>query len=142
MTDPEFLHGRIEGLERLCQIFDVEPAGEAAFHDGASPILVPEESKTEACRWLWNDLVPPSGKAQTAKGEAIRIAGRVDRETTSNGGMNWDGDCRKMLRVFPRCLRLGNPLRDEDIAQAERIARLLEGSRDDGSLSMRLPGCC
>jgi hypothetical protein len=100
MTDPEFLHGRIEGLERLCQIFDVEPAGEAASHDGASPILVPEESKTEACRWLWNDLVPPSGKAQTAKGEAIRIAGRVDRETTSNGGMNWDGDCRKMLRVF------------------------------------------
>ena len=67
ITDPEFLHGQIEGLERLCQIFDVEPAGEVAFHDGVSPILVPEKSKIEAFQWLWNYLVPPSGKAQTAQ---------------------------------------------------------------------------
>lgn len=137
-TDLEFLHGQIEGLERLCQIFDVEPAGEVAFHDGVSPILVPVESKIEAFQWLWNYLVPPSGKAQTAQGEAIRIAGRVDHEITSNGGMNWNSDYRKMLRVFPQYLRLGNPLRDEDIAQAERIAHLLKDSRDDRTLSMQL----
>ena len=138
ITDLEFLHGQIEGLERLCQIFDVEPAGEVAFHDGVSPILVPVESKIEAFQWLWNYLVPPSGKAQTAQGEAIRIAGRVDHEITCNGGMNWDSDYRKMLRVFPQYLRLGNPLRDEDIAQVERIAHLLKDSLDDGTLSMQL----
>ena len=116
ITDPEFLRGQIEGLEQLCQIFDVEPAKEVAFHDGVSSILVPEECKNEAFRWLWDYLVPPSGKAQTAQGEAIRIAGRVDHEITSNGGMNWDSDYRKMLRIFPLYLRLGNPLKDEDIA--------------------------
>ena len=138
ITDPEFLRGQIEGLERLCQIFDVEPTGEVAFHDGVSLILVPEENKNEAFRWLWNYLVPPSGKAQTAQGEAIRIAGRVEHEITSNGGMNWDGDYRKMLRMFPLYLRLGKPLRDEDIAQVERITHLLKDSRDDGTLSMQL----
>ena len=138
ITDPEFLRGQIEGLEQLCQIFDVEPAKEVAFHDGVSSILVPEECKNEAFRWLWDYLVPPSGKAQTAQGEAIRIAGRVDHEITSNGGMNWDSDYRKMLRIFPLYLRLGNPLKDEDIAQAERIAHLLKDSRDDGTLSMQL----
>jgi hypothetical protein len=138
ITDPEFLSGQIEGLEHLCQIFDVEPVGEVTFHDGVSSILVPEESKNEAFRWLWNYLVPPSGKAQTAQGEAIRIAGRVDHEITSNGGMNWDSDYRKMLRKFPLYLRLGNPLRDEDVAQVERIAHLLKDSQDDGTLSMQL----
>ena len=52
--------------------------------------------------------------------------------------MNWDSDYRKMLRIFPLYLRLGNPLKDEDIAQAERIAHLLKDSRDDGTLSMQL----
>lgn len=138
ITDSEFLCSQIEGLERLCQIFDVEPAEETVFHDGVSSILVPEESKNEAFRWLWNYLVPPSGKAQTAQGEAIRIAGRIDHEITSNGGMNWDSDYRKMMRIFPLYLRLGNPLRDEDIVQVERIVQLLKDGRDDGTLSMQL----
>lgn len=83
ITDPEFLRGQTEGLEQLCQIFDVEPAKEVAFHDGVSSILVPEESKNEAFRWLY-------------------------------------------------------PLKDEDTAQAERIAHLLKDSRNDGTLSMQL----
>ncbi|MCI8359715.1 MAG: hypothetical protein HFE86_00060 [Clostridiales bacterium] len=138
ITDPEFLCRQTEGLERLCQIFGVEPAEEAVFHDGVSSIHVPEESKSKAFQWLWGYLVPPNGKAQTAQGEAIRIAGRIEHEITVNGGMNWDGDYRKMLRAFPRYLRLGNPLCDEDIAQAESITRLLRDGRDDGTLSMRL----
>lgn len=138
INDPEFQFSQIEGLERLYQIFGVEPVEEAVFHDGLSSIHVPEESKDKAFQWLWGYLVPPSGKAQTAQGEVIRIAGRIEHEITVNGGMNWDCDYRKMLRAFPQYLRLGNPLRDEDIAQAEKIIRLLWDSRDDGTLSMQL----
>lgn len=138
ITDTEFCRSQTEGLERLYQIFDVEPADEAVFHDGVSPIYVPEENKDKAFQWLWDYLVPPSGKVQTAQGEVIRIAGRIDHEITANGGMNWDGDYRKMLQAFPQYLRLGNPLCEEDVAQAEKITHLLRDSRDDGTLSMKL----
>ncbi len=113
-------------------------AGEVIVHDGASSIYVPEESKKKAFPWLWNYLVPPRGKAQTAQGEAIRIAGRIDHEIIANGGMNWDGEFRKMLRVFPQYMRLGNPLCEEDVAEVKKITRLLWDSRDDGTLTMQL----
>ncbi len=138
ITDPDFLRGQTEGLDRLCRMFGVEPAAEAVVHDGTSPIHVPEEYQSKAFQWLWNYLVPPRGKAQTAQGEAIRIAGRVDHEVTANGGMNWDGAFREMLRTFPRYLHLGNPLREEEIVQAERVAQLLKDGRDDGTLTMQL----
>ena len=44
-------------------------------HDGVSPIHVPEQAGDEAFQSLWEYLVPPNGKAQTAQGELIRIAG-------------------------------------------------------------------
>ncbi|MCI9458742.1 MAG: ankyrin repeat domain-containing protein [Oscillospiraceae bacterium] len=138
ITDLDFLHSQTEGLDRLCLIFGVEPAAESVFHDGKSSIHVPEEYKNRAFQWLWNYLVPPRGRAQTAQGEAIRIAGRVDHEITANGSINWDSDFRKMLRAFPQYLRLGNPLSEEDILQAERITRFLKNSWDDGTLTIQL----
>lgn len=138
IEDREFLRCQTEGLEKLYRIFEVGPVGEMAFHDGVSPIYVPEKSGSEAFQWLFDYLVPPSGKAQTAQGEVIRIAGKVNHEIMGNGGMNWDGDFRKMLRIFPAYLRLGNPLKDEDIAQAERITKLLRDGQDTGDLTLSL----
>ena len=37
--------------------------------------------------------------------------------------MNWDGEFRKMLRVFPQYMRLGNPLCEEDVAEVKKITR-------------------
>ena len=138
IKDPEFLHSQIEGLEKLYKLFDVEPVGEISFHDGVSPIHVPEQSGSKTFQMLWDYLVPPNGKAQTAQGEVIRIAGKVNHEIMTNGGMNWDKDYQKMLRIFPEYLRLGNPLKDEDIAQAEKTIRLLRYGRDDGDLTVSL----
>lgn len=101
------------------QLFDVQPTAEIVIHDGVSPIHIPNQIGSEAFRWLWNYLVPPKGKAQTAQGEVIRIAGKVNNQIVANGGANWDNDYRKMLRVFVEYLRLGNPLKDKDIAQAK-----------------------
>lgn len=138
IADPAFLRQQIRGLEQLCALFGVAPAAEALFHDGVSPIRLPEEQRDNAFSWLWNYLVPPVGKAPTAQGEALRIAGRVDHEITANGGMNWDGDYRKMLAAFPRYLRLGSPLGEEDLRRAETLARLLQSGRDDGALTTEL----
>lgn len=138
IEDMEFLRCQTQGLERLYRIFEVKPVEEKTFHDGVSPIQMPEKSGSEAFQWLWDYLVPPKGKAQTAQGEAIRIAGKVNHEIMGNGGMNWDGDFRKMLRIFPAYLRLGNPLKDEDIAQAEKITKLLRDGQDTGDLTLSL----
>ena len=132
------LDSQTENLEKLYKIFDVEPVKETAFHDGVSPIHIPEQSESGVFQWLWDYLVPLSGKARTAQGEVIRIVGRVNNEIMGNGGANWDSNYRKMLRKFPEYLRLGNPLKDEDIVQAEKITMLLRDGRDNGDFTMSL----
>ena len=60
-------------------------AKEKTIHDGVSPIYVPEGDEEKAFQTLWEYLIPPRGKAQTAQGEIIRIAGRVQHEFLDNG---------------------------------------------------------
>ena len=141
IQDPEYLRTQTEGLEGLEALFGVERAPEVPFHDGVSPILITETGSQAQFKKLWDYLVPPSGRARTAQGEAIRIAGRVDDELVRNGGANWDGDYRNMLKALPMYLRLGTPLPEADLAEAERIAGLLQAGRDDGTLSMALCAC-
>ena len=70
------------------------------IHDGVSPIHVPEQDEAEAFQSLWDLLVPPSGKAQTAQGEIIRIAGRVQHEFLDNGCINWDNDFHNVRHIY------------------------------------------
>lgn len=101
-------------------------------HDGVSPILITETEENAQFQQLWDYLVPPSGRAGTAQGEIIRIAGRVRHELMNNGGMNWDDDFRKMLRTFPEYVRLGNAFNEDDIKSAELLTRLLTEAGDQG----------
>lgn len=138
IQDQSYLDSQTENLKKLYKIFNVEPVEESIFHDGISPIRIPEQSESAVFQWLWDYLVPPNGQAQTAQGEAIRIAGRVNNEIMGNGGVNWDSDYQKMLRIFPEYLRLGNPLKNEDIAQVEKIAILLQSGKDNENLTISL----
>ena len=103
-------------------------------HDGVPPIIVTETEETAQFHQLWHYLVPPSGRAATAQGELIRIAGRVQHELLDNGGMNWDDDFRKMLRIVPQYLRLGNSFSEEDIRSAEILTGLLTAAGDEGRI--------
>ena len=103
-------------------------------HDGISPIIVTETDETAQFNQLWNYLVPPYGRAGTAQGEIIRIAGRVQHEIWGNGGMNWDDDFRKMLHAFPQYLRLGNAFSEDDIKSAEVLTNLLIIAGDEGRI--------
>ena len=80
----------------------------------------------EEFQLLWDLLVPSMGKAETAQGEVIRIAGRVQHEFLDNGCMNWDDDFRKMLDAFLRYLQLGNGFSKEDLMSAELLVQLLK----------------
>lgn len=94
------------------------------IHDGISPITVPKEcNDDEAFTILWKNLVPYLGRARTAQGEVIRIAGKVDYENYNNCCDNWDEDFNKMLDAFPKYLQLGNGFDKKKAKAAENLAR-------------------
>lgn len=111
---------------------------EKSVHDGISPIHVPEGDEDKAFHALWEYLVPPSGKAQTAQGEIIRIAGRVQYEFLDNGCINWDEDFHKMLDAFLKYLQLGNGFHEEDLKTAEVLTTILKENGDKGFIDDRL----
>ena len=108
------------------------------IHDGVSPIYVPEGDEDKAFQTHWDYLVPPYGKAQTAQGEVIRIAGRVQHEFLGNGCINWDEDFQKMLDAFLEYLQLGNGFNDEDLKSAEVLVLLLKENGEKGLIDDRL----
>ena len=97
-------------------------------HDGVSPIVFECGKNAIEMRaqfqWLWGYLVPESGRAQTAQGEAIRLAGRISHEIMDNGSINWDKDFDTMMKTFLQYMLLGNPLNNNAKA-AKKISAIL-----------------
>ena len=111
---------------------------EKSIHDGISPINVPEGNEDEIFQALWEYLIPPYGKAQTAQGEIIRIAGRVQHEFLDNGCINCDEDFLKMLDAFLKYLQLGNGFNEKDLKVAEVLIQLLKENGNNGCIDDRL----
>ena len=112
---------------------------EKSIHDGVSDINIPdEEDEDKLFQMLWEYLVPPCGKAQTAQGEIIRIAGRVQHEFLDNGCINWDEDFHKMLDAFLEYIRLGNGFSEEDVKTAEVLVLLIKENGEKGFIDDRL----
>lgn len=107
---------------------------EYPVHDGVSPIVITETEEDAQFNELWSRLVPPYGRAQTAQGELIRIAGRVRHEFLDNGGINWDGDFVKMLETFPKYLQLGHAFNEDDLKTAKVLTSLLIGNGAEGRI--------
>lgn len=128
----KFLQNQAEALEKLCRLFDARMLRETLFHDGVSPIILTTVGGFKNNFWeLWNFLVPPKGRAKTAQGEVIRIAGRIEDELMRNGGVNWDEDYRNMLHTFREYIRIGNPLEESDEYVEEIIDTLKDGNVHD-----------
>ena len=109
-----------------------------SVHDGVSPIIVPDGDEDKAFQALWDYLVPPRGKAQTAQGEIIRIAGRVQYEFLDNGCINCDEDFKKMLDAFLQYLQLGKGFDEEDLKTAGVLVNLIKENGDQGFIDDKL----
>lgn len=108
-------------------------------HDGVSPINIPdEEDEDKEFQMFWEYLVPSYGKAQTAQGEIIRIAGRVQHEFLDNGCINWDEDFQKMLDAFLAYLPLGNGFDEDDLKIAGVLVQLLKENGEKGFIDDNL----
>lgn len=94
--------------------------------------------ENEVFQQLWDLLVPKSGKAETAQGEVIRIAGRIQHEFLDNGCINWDDDFSKMLDAFLKYVQLGNGFSGDDLKSAEVLVELLKDNGNKGVIDDRL----
>lgn len=122
---------KADALPRLYTIFDVAPVTEMPMHDGVSPIIIEETGFREQYHHMWNYLVPDSGRAATAQGEAIRIAGKVSHEILDNGGINWDRDFKKLLKALPKYFKMGNALPKTDLLEVNRLIKALSAGNGD-----------
>lgn len=122
----KFLQNQEAAVGKLCEMFNAKVLRETTFHDGVSPIILTVVGGFKNnFEELWDFLVPHAGRAQTAQGEVIRIAGRVKDELWRNGGINWDEDYRKMLDAFQKYLHLANPSED-----SEHIGEIVDALKD------------
>jgi len=136
--NPDYLTETDAGLKTLYRLFRAAPVARRAIHDGVSPIVVDAMDWPDQYQALWEWLVPSSGAAAIAQGEAIRIAGRISHEILDNGGANWDADFRAMLDALVVHLGSGSPLSNDMIAEARRIAIELRSGNGDADQLQRL----
>ncbi len=103
-------------------------------HDGVSAITVNAKNLREQFDELWAKLVPESGKAQTVQGEMIRIAGKVSYEILNNGGLNWDGDYKKMVQALSGYVSSFNSSENAPVDEANSIIKKISASTDEKPL--------
>lgn len=102
-----------------------------------------EGSKDDIARWIWNNLVPKSGRAPSLQGELLRAIEKLRWEAQSNGNINWDA-CFEMFIDFLGEHLLGEPRfskesKVEISADLERLRNFLsvddlEDDEDAGGL--------
>jgi len=44
----------------------------------------------DIARWIWKNLVPKSGQANSIQGEILRVIEKLREEAQGNGNINWD----------------------------------------------------
>ena len=119
-------------IDRLFEICGVDPVAPIQFHDGISPIVVPAGDWKKAFGALWDSLIPLSGRAKTAQGEAIRISGRISYEILHNGGGNWDRAYEKLVDGLSGTLGSGVSLPAGELAEVrQHLAALRQAAYDE-----------
>lgn len=136
--NPESVDATSDALDRLYALFNVPAVPRRAMHDGKSPIVAKAKRWEDQHQELWALLVPSSGSAATVQGEVIRISGRVQIEIEENGGVNWDGDYRKMVDAFLDHLGAGQPLPAPELDAARQIAAEVKDGHGDTAAMCRL----
>ena len=127
----QYMEATVNGLNRLYELFDVPPVPPRIVHDGVSPITVTTTTWQKQHSELWALLVPGKGHAQTLQGEVIRITGKASHEILDNGRRNWDDDYRKMLQILQEILHSGNPLSEEELAEADKCVETVLKKRGE-----------
>ncbi|KTE38747.1 MULTISPECIES: ankyrin repeat domain-containing protein [unclassified Sphingopyxis] len=133
--NPKSVDEASAALDRLYALFAVAPVPRRVLHDKKAPIAVGPGRWEDQHQHLWDLLVPSSGAAATVQGEVIRLSGRIHDELERNGGINWDGDYRKMAKALLIHLGSAEPLPAPDVETARKtVAEMSSRGGDTAGL--------
>ena len=94
-----------------------------------------EGDDAAVARWIWQNLIPRQGQAETLQGELLRVVERLRWEAQINGNVNWDDGFVRFLDFLGMHLIVEPGFSDERTraiqADLERL-RAFTGVRDDG----------
>lgn len=78
---------------------EAAPAQEASRPQSASTFgrVNVEGDDSAVARWIWHNLVPRQGQAETLQGELLRAVERLRWEAQTNGNVNWDDGFLRFL---------------------------------------------
>lgn len=122
-------------FEKLYKIVGVEPPKKIIKHDGISDIIIEESNFGKAYTKLWDYLVPGSGRAKSAQGECIRLAGKLSYEILDNGGVNWCNDFKLMAKTLGKYFKIGNALDSDKIKIADEIIKCINPDDSEENLT-------
>ncbi|MGH1421231.1 MAG: ankyrin repeat domain-containing protein [Hyphomonas sp.] len=134
--DPDSVEAVSTALDRLYELFAVQPIPKRSLHDGQSNIVAKSLTWQDKHQELWEMLVPSIGAASTVQGEVIRISGRISDELNRNGGVNWGSDHRKMADALLVHFRSGNPLPPQDLDFAAKCISDAKSLQGDESVEL------
>lgn len=127
--NPGSVDATSDALDRLYGLFGVAPVPRRKIHDSESHIAAKSARWEDQHQELWELLVPSSGAATTVQGEVIRISGRITIELDENGGVNWDGEYRKMADALLRHLGSAIALPAPALGEAGQLVSEVKAKR-------------
>lgn len=117
----EYLEETESGLQKLYDLFSVNPVPRRQLYDGKSPIVVKAATWQEQHQELWDMLVPGKGHADTIQGEVIRMIGKLCYEILDNGAVNWDNEYKKSVKALEKYLKMGVPVKKDVLLLAKGL---------------------
>lgn len=88
----------------------------------------------EECKFIWTNMVPKSGQANSIQGEMLRMAEKLRNEAIDNGNINWD-DNFEWFCDFLREQLIGCSLFDE--TKSKKIKQVIDYIKDNGKYARR-----
>ena len=75
-------------------------------------------------RWIWENLVPKSGQAESVQGELLRAIEKLRLEAQENGNINWDEGFDLFVEFLQTTLTLSSIAADAKASILQDLARL------------------
>lgn len=88
----------------------------------------------EECKYIWRNMVPKSGQADSLQGEMLRMIVKLRNEAINNGNINWDDNfewfCNFLKENLVNC-----DLFDEE--KTIKIKMILDYIKDNGNYARK-----
>lgn len=86
------------------------------------------------CKYIWTNLVPKTGQANSVQGEMLRMAEKLRHEAIDNGNINWDDNFEYFCDFLKEQLADSN-LFDE--TKSKKLKQVVNYIKDNGNYACK-----